>query len=56
LFACTWIAFLVWLLIRDQNPPKLNAEITVERVGLVVLATALTWVTLRLVRLERRVK
>jgi hypothetical protein len=56
LFAGTWIGFLVWLLVRNQLPTHFNGEITVERVGLVVLAAALVWVVLRLRRLERAVR
>ena len=56
LFALTWVAFLVWILIRSSAPIQMNGEITVERVGLVVLAAALVGVTWRLRRLERRLK
>lgn len=56
LFALTWVAFLVWILIRDQTPTKVNGEVTVERVGLVVLAAGLSWVVVRMRRLEKRLK
>jgi hypothetical protein len=57
LFALTWVAFLVWILIRDHAPtPHVNGEITVERVGLVVLGAALVLVMWRVWRLEKRVK
>jgi hypothetical protein len=56
LFACTWVAFLAWILIRDQAPPRINGEVTVERVGLVVLALGFAWVAVRLWRLERAVR
>ena len=56
LFACTWVAFLAWMLLRDQTPTPINGQITVERVGLVVLAVGLAWVTFRLLRLERAVR
>jgi hypothetical protein len=56
LFAVTWVAFLVWILIRAQAPVQMNGEITVERVGLVLLSAALVWVVLRVRRLERRTK
>jgi hypothetical protein len=56
LFALTWVAFLVWILIRAQAPAQVNGEITAERVGLVVLALALAWTVYRLRRLERAVR
>jgi hypothetical protein len=56
LFACTWVAFLVWILIRDHAPTRLDGEITVERVGLAVQAAVLVWLALRVARLERRMR
>jgi hypothetical protein len=56
LFALTWVAFLVWILIRSHAPTQVNGEITVERVGLVVLSAALVWMAWRMRRLERRLK
>jgi hypothetical protein len=56
LFACTWVAFLAWMLLRDQTPRPMSGEITVERVGLVMLAVGFVWVAFRLWRLERRFK
>jgi hypothetical protein len=56
LFALTWVAFLVWLLIRDNSPTAPNGDITIERVGLVVLGAALACVVWRVWRLERRLK
>jgi hypothetical protein len=56
LFASTWVAFLVWILIRDQVPPHSGGEFTIERVGLLALTVAVVWLALRLWRLERRLK
>jgi hypothetical protein len=56
LFACTWVAFLVWILIRSQASAVINGEITVERVALVVMGAALVLVVWRVWRLECRVK
>jgi hypothetical protein len=56
LFACMWVAFLVWILIRDQVPTRLDGEITVERVGLLVLSVGGVWLAFRVTSLERRVK
>lgn len=56
LFALTWVAFLVWLLIRDYSPTAPTGEIRVERVGLVVLGALLALVMWRVWRLERRLK
>ena len=53
LFACTWVAFLVWIVLRDQTPPAVSGEITGERVGLVLLAGAVGWLVWRVRRLER---
>lgn len=53
LFAGTWVTFLVWLLVRDGAPPRPEG-LTVERVGLVVLAAVAAWLAARLRRLERR--
>ncbi len=52
LFALTWVAFLVWILIRAPAPAPANGEITAERVGLVLLSAVLAWVVLRVRRLE----
>ncbi|MBP3955839.1 hypothetical protein J8F10_11140 [Gemmata sp. G18] len=55
LFACTWVAFLVWILVRNHVQTTTEG-ITVERIGLVVLAAALAWVMFKLRRLEQRLK
>lgn len=56
LFACTWIAFLVWILIRAEVPPTATGDITAERVGLVLLIAAVVWLGWRVRRLELRMK
>ncbi len=55
LFACTWVAFLVWILIRADVSTTAEG-VTLERVGLVVLAVVVVWLAVRLRRLERHLK
>ncbi|HEX4610684.1 MAG TPA: hypothetical protein VH092_21010 [Urbifossiella sp.] len=55
LFACTWVAFMAWILIRAEAPGTV-ANVTPERAAILVLAVVLGWVVLRLRRAERRVK
>ncbi|HEY1186156.1 MAG TPA: hypothetical protein VGE74_00805 [Gemmata sp.] len=52
LFALTWVAFLIWILIRDR-PPQFSDGLTIERVALVLLGTAFAWLLNRVRRLER---
>ncbi len=54
LFACTWIAFLVWLVVREQVATQLTGTITVERIAIVALAVTVAWLGLRVRRLESR--
>jgi hypothetical protein len=56
LFALTWVAFLLWMVLRDQSPNQVSGEVTVERVGLVVLGGAIAWLVWRVRVLERRAK
>ncbi len=56
LFAVTWIAFFVWLLVRDRATANPEATITFERVALLILAALLAWLAIRLGRLERLLK
>jgi hypothetical protein len=56
LFAGTWVAFFVWLLVREPQPATADATITVERVGLVVLAAVVAWLAWRLHRVERMLR
>ena len=53
LFVATWLAFLVWLLVRDRVPPTAEG-VTPERVGLAALTVVVVWLVLRVKRLERR--
>ncbi len=55
LFACTWLAFMVWILIRAEAPAA-GAVLTPERAAILVLAVVVIWVVLRLRRAERRLK
>lgn len=55
LFACTWVGFMTWLLLRAEAPAA-AATVTPERAAIFVLAVVLGWVVLRLRRAERRVK
>ena len=56
LFALTWVAFLLWIVVRDQVPAKVDAEVTAERVALALLGAVVVWLVLRVRRLERRTK
>jgi hypothetical protein len=53
LFALTWVAFVVWLVIREPQPATTDATITVERVALLVLGAIVAWLAWRLHRVER---
>lgn len=53
LFALTWVAFLLWILLRDRPAPQTADGLTVERVALVLLAGAVGWLLYRVRRLER---
>lgn len=55
LFACTWIALFVAILIRAGSPAP-EAMLTPERAVLLVLATVVGWLVLRVRRTERIVK
>ena len=51
LFAVTWVAFAVWILLRSAPAQPVDG-VTVERVALVVLAGAVGWLLYRVRRLE----
>lgn len=55
LFACTWLGFLVWILVR-ADAPDAPATVTPERAAIFALAVVLVWVVLRLRKAERRLK
>lgn len=55
LFACTWLGFLVWILVR-ADAPDATATVTPERAAIFALAVVLVWVVLRLRKAERRLK
>ena len=55
LFACTWIALFVWILIHaEARTPE--AFLTPERAAILVLAAVVGWLVLRLRRTERILK
>lgn len=56
LFACTWIALFVWILIRASAPGSPDAFLTPERAMLLVLVIVVAWLVLRLRRVERLLK
>ena len=55
LFACTWVAFLVWILLRDRAAVSVEG-LTIERIGLALLSAAVVGLAMRLRRLERQVR
>jgi hypothetical protein len=52
LFAVTWVAFLVWIIVRDR-PPQYSDGLTIDRVALVLVACLAGWLFYRVRRLER---
>ena len=56
LFAVTWVAFLLWILLRTQATVEVSSEVTAERAGIVMLSAAVVWLALRVRRLERRLR
>jgi hypothetical protein len=56
LFACTWLAFLVWLLVRPAAVAQAEALFSLDRLLLLAAAVALVWLTVRLRRVERRLR
>ena len=56
LFAVTWLAFFVWLLIRAGSVTPPDVTLTPERVGLILLSFAVGSLTFRLYRVERRLR
>ncbi|MDB5311214.1 MAG: hypothetical protein JWO38_5416 [Gemmataceae bacterium] len=53
LFAGTWVAFFVWLLVRAGGVSPPETDLTPERAVLVILAAAVAWLAVRLRRVER---
>lgn len=56
LFACTWVGFFVWLLVRARDTGPSDATLTVERAALLILAVVLGWMVLRVRRVERKLR
>ena len=54
LFLCTWVAFILWLVLRPAPLALPEGFVTLERVALVVLAAALGWLIVKVQRLERK--
>lgn len=56
LFACTWIALFVWILVRSQAPGAPEAFLTPERAAIIIMGAVIGWLVLRTRRLERKMK
>jgi hypothetical protein len=56
LFAITWVALFVWLLVREPVPATGETTITLERITILVLAGVVAWLAWRLRRVERILK
>jgi len=56
LFACCWIFFLCWLLVRPTDIAVPTGVITFERVAIAILGFACVWLLLKLKRLERNLR
>lgn len=53
LFACTWVALFVWILVKAEVPNPPAAALTPERAAILVLAVLVGWQVLRIRRLDR---
>lgn len=53
LFACTWIAFFIWLLVRPAHVEEPKEVISLERLLLAAESIALVWIIVRLRKLEK---
>ena len=53
LFALTWVAFFVWLLVREHSPAVAETAITVERIALLALTFVVVWLVFRVRRVEQ---
>lgn len=56
LFACTWISFFVWLLVRPINVSAADSWFSVERALLIILCLAVIWLLLKVRSLDRIVR
>jgi len=56
LFACTWVAFFVWLLVRPATVTPHEEIVSFDRLMLLVLTGVLVWVVVKLRRIERRLR
>jgi len=56
LFACTWVVFLIWILIRSESHTQPETIVTPERVVIFILGGLLGWAHLRLRRVERAIR
>lgn len=56
MFATTWVAFFIWLIVRPGNVAPPDSGLSVERglIGLLLLAVG--WLTYRVVRLESKLR
>jgi hypothetical protein len=53
LFACTWAAFIIWLILRPASVGVPDGVISVERIVLIALAIAVAWLVGKVRSLER---
>lgn len=56
LFACTWISFIVWLLVRPVSGTASDSIFSFERLLLAVLFIAVIWLIWKVRRLYRLVR
>jgi hypothetical protein len=56
LFACIWIAFFIWILVRPATVTEPESVISLERLLLAFVIAALVWMFVKLRRLERLVR
>lgn len=56
LFACTWISFIVWLLVRPVSGTASDSVFSFERLLLAVLFIAVNWLIWKVRRLDRIVR
>ena len=56
MFATTWVAFFIWLIVRPGNVAPPDAGLSVERGLIGLLMIAVGWLTYRVVRLEGKLR
>lgn len=56
LFACVWVAFFIWILVRPANFIEPESIISLDRLLLGVVIAAFVWMAVKMRRLERLVR